>query len=169
MKMVFVLYGHWQNRQCALEHAPPPPPPPPPPPIHTKSLDTTQIIMQFDRTCPGKNNEKKKKTKKRKITCFNPPFNINVATNVAKTFLTLIDKHFPKNKSLTKIFKRNTIKASCCLPNVKQTISNNNHRLVQLHKMKESTQFSKLCNCRQKTLAHLMANASLNALYIKQQ
>ena len=38
-----------------------------------------------------------------------------------------------------------------CLPNVKQTISNNNHRLLQLHRMKESTQDSKLCNCRQKS------------------
>ena len=37
-----------------------------------------------------------------------------------------------------------------CLPNVKQTISNDNHHLLQLHRMKESTQDSKLCNCRQK-------------------
>ena len=80
---------------------------------------------------------------------FNPPF--NVATNVAKTFLTLIDKHFPKNKRLSKIFNRNAIKVSySCLPNVEQTISNNNHRLLQLHRMKESTQDSKLCNCQQK-------------------
>ena len=85
------------------------------------------------------------------MTWFNLPFNINVATNVAKTFLTLIDKHFPKNKRLSKIFNRNTIKFSySCLPNVKQTISNNNHRLLQLHRMKESTQDSKLCNCQQK-------------------
>ena len=106
--------------------------------------------LQYDKTCTHKNNEKNK-TRKLKITCFNPPFNINVATNVAKTFLTLIDKHFPKNKRLSKIFNRNTIKVSySCLPNVKQTISNNNHRLLQLHRVKESTQDSKLCNCRQK-------------------
>ena len=106
--------------------------------------------LQFNRICTDKNNEKNK-TRKRKITWFNPSFNINVATNFAKTFLTLIDKHFPKNKRLSKIFKRNTIKVSYnCLPNVKQTISNNNHLLLQLHRMKESTQDSKLCNCRQK-------------------
>ena len=57
-----------------------------------------------------------------------------------------------KDIKLSKIFKRNTIKVSySCLPNVKQTISNNNHRLLQLHRMKESTQDSKLCNCRQKS------------------
>ena len=64
-----------------------------------------------------------------------------MATNVAKTFLSLIDKHFPKDKRLDKIFNRNTIKVSySCLFNVKQTISNNNHRLLQPHRMKESTQ-----------------------------
>ena len=30
------------------------------------------------------------------------------------------------------------------------TISNNNYRLLQLHRMKEPTQDSKLCKCRQK-------------------
>ena len=74
-----------------------------------------------------------------------------MATNVAKTFLKLIDKDFPKNKRLSKIFNRNTIKVSySCLPNIKQTIFNNNHRLLQLYRMKESTQYSKVCNCRQK-------------------
>ena len=41
-------------------------------------------------------------------------------------------------------------KETQCLPNVKQSISSNNHRLLQLHRMKESTQDSKLCNYRQK-------------------
>ena len=104
--------------------------------------------VQFDGTCTDKNNENNK-TRKR----FNRPFNINVSTNVAKTFLTLINKHFLKDKRLSKIFNRNTIKVCySCLPNVKQTISNNNHRLLQLHIMKESTQDSKLCNYRQKKL-----------------
>ena len=69
--------------------------------------------LQFDKTCSctDKNNEKNK-TRKRKFTWFNPPFNINVATNVTKTFLTLLDKHFPKNKRLSKIFNRNTTKVS---------------------------------------------------------
>ena len=53
--------------------------------------------LQFDRTCTDKNNEKNK-IRKRKITWFNPPFNINVATNVANTFLTLIDYTFQRTK-----------------------------------------------------------------------
>ena len=95
-------------------------------------------------TCSDKNNEKNKTTK-RKITRFNTPFSINMATNVSKTFLTLIDKHFPKDTKLSKIFNRNTTKVSySCLPNVKQTISNNNNRLLRLCKRKELTQDTKL-------------------------
>ena len=122
-------------------------------PAYTEALKKNgyNTNLQFDKTGTNKSNEKNK-TRKRNITWFNPPFNINVATNVAKTFLSLIDKHFPKDKKLSKIFNRNTIKVSYSfLPNVKQTISNNNHRLLQLHRMKESSQDSKLCNCRQKS------------------
>ena len=90
---------------------------PPPPPIHrSPKKNGYNRNLQFDRTFTDKNNEKNK-TRKRKITWFNPPFNINVATNVAKTFLVIIDKHFPKDKRLSKIFNRNTIKFSySCLP-----------------------------------------------------
>ena len=125
-----------------MKHAPP----------YTEALKKNgySTYLQFDRTGTDKNNEKNK-TRKRKITWFNPPFNILWPQIVAKTFLALIDKHFPKDKRLSKIFNRNTIKVSySCLHNVKQTISNNNHRLLQLHRMKESTQDSKLFNCWQK-------------------
>ena len=130
----------------SMKHAPPPPPP-----IHrSPKKNGYDTNLQFDRKSTHKNNEKKK-TRKRKITWFNPPININVATNIAKTFLALIDKHFPKNKRLSEIFHRNTIKVSySCLPNVERIISNKNHRLLQLHRMKKSTQDSRLCNCRQK-------------------
>ena len=123
------LSTNYKNAQIFNEACPP----------YTEALKKNgyNTNLQFDRMCTDKSNEKNK-TRKRKITCFNPPFNINVATHVAKTFLTLIDKHFPKNKRLSKLFNRNTTKVSYnCVPNVKQTMSSNNHRLLQLHRMKE--------------------------------
>ena len=59
--------------------------------------------LQFDRKCTDKNNEKNK-TRNREIT-----FNNNVTTNVARTFLTLIDKQFLRKKRLSKIFNTNTL------------------------------------------------------------
>ena len=37
-----------------------------------------------------------KKVRQRKIIWFNPPYSVNVETNIGKTFLKLIDKHIPK-------------------------------------------------------------------------
>ena len=50
--------------------------------------------------------------RKRKIIWFNPPFSMNVKTNIAKNFLQLIDKHFPPEHKLHKIFNRNSVKVS---------------------------------------------------------
>ena len=47
--------------------------------------------------------------RKGNIIWFNPPFSKNVATNVGKYFLNLINKHFPKNHKFSKILNNNTL------------------------------------------------------------
>ena len=42
----------------------------------------------------------KKKNRKRPITWFNPPFSMNVRTNIGKEFLNLLDKAFPPDNPL---------------------------------------------------------------------
>ena len=46
----------------------------------------------------------------RNIIWFNPPYSQNVKTNIGKTFLKLVKKHFPRGHKLYKIFNRNTLK-----------------------------------------------------------
>eukprot|EP00117_Sycon_ciliatum_P012858 scpid63030/ scgid13757/ len=87
---------------------------------------------------------KKKRKRKRHITWFNPPFSRNVHTNVAATFLKLIDRHF-KNTPLAKLFNHNNVKVSyCCMPNVAASISSHNMRLLT-----KATP-EKPCSCRKK-------------------
>ena len=50
------------------------------------------------------NKSEKPKTRKRNITWFNRPFSKSASTNVAKTFLQLVAKHFPRSHKLYKIF-----------------------------------------------------------------
>ena len=38
-----------------------------------------------------------------------------MSTNFAEQFLDLLDKHFPQNNQLHKIFNRNTVKVSYCV------------------------------------------------------
>ena len=52
-----------------------------------------------------------KKVRERKIIWFNPPCSMNVDTNIGKTFLKLIDKHFPETNKFQNLFNRNNIKS----------------------------------------------------------
>ena len=57
-----------------------------------KSCYKTQLEYKIPSTSINRNS----KNRKRKIVWFNPPYNQRVSTNVALTFLKLIDKHFPR-------------------------------------------------------------------------
>jgi 6-pyruvoyl-tetrahydropterin synthase len=120
--------------------------------LHRSNYDAANLNY-----VPNNNaTNKPKRKRQRKIIWFNPPYSKNVKTNVAKTFLQLIDKHFPKKSKLHKIFNRNTIKVSySCMENVKSAVSRHNHRI--LSKTTKATNTSdttgrtvpdKKCNCR---------------------
>ena len=72
---------------------------------------------------------------------------MNVETNIGKTFLNLIVKHFPKTNKFHKIFNRNTVRVSySCLPNFVNMIKLLNNRIL----LQEKTQDQLKCNCQQK-------------------
>ena len=99
----------------------------------------------------------------RKIIWFNPPFTQTVKTNVAKLFLRLLDKHFPKSHLLHKIFNRNTIKVSySCMNNVSQIIKLHN-RNVSNKKEKQTNP----CNCRNKIECPLNGNCKVQSVIYK--
>ena len=76
-------------------------------------------------------NNTRKRTQK--IICFNPPFSLNVKTNVAKMFLQLIDTHLSPTKKLHKIFNCNTVKVSySCTQNIWQIIKGHNKKVTQI-------------------------------------
>ena len=62
---------------------------------------------------------RKRKNRSRRVTWYNSPYSLEVATNVAKEVLDLVDKHFPVGHPLHTIINRNTVKMSYrCLPNM---------------------------------------------------
>ena len=58
-------------------------------------------------TSPSNTSQKQKR--QRNITWYNPPYSKNVATNIGKTFLQMLDEEFNKNHVVHKIFNRNTV------------------------------------------------------------
>jgi hypothetical protein len=89
------------------------------------------VKLQYSTNSTGDTPTPNRKKRQRKMIWFNPPFSKNVQTNVAHSFLQLIDKHFPHSTRLHKIFNRNTVKVSySCMTNIKNTISNHNRHLL---------------------------------------
>ena len=86
-----------------------------------------------------------KRSRKRNIIWFNPPYDLSVKTNIGKEFLRIITKFFPPPPSnkLYKIFNRKTVKLSySCMPNMKAVIDGNNKKLLEMEKSD-----SRKCNC----------------------
>ena len=105
-------------------------------------------------------HKEEQNTQKRKwsrdIIWFNPLFSRNVTTNVAKTFLNLLDKHFPKSKKVHKIFNRNTVKVSyCCTENLSCIIRSHNKNFIN---DKKPTKVK--CNCRIKSACPLVVTVN---------
>ena len=89
-----------------------------------------------------------RRNRQHNIIWFNPPFSKNVKTNIARSFLKLVDTHFPIGNKLHKIFNRNTVKVSySCMSNVKSIITSHNTRIIRKSQPQDSAEN---CNCRNK-------------------
>ena len=60
-----------------------------------------------------------KRNRKWNIIWLNLPYSKNVQTNIAKSFLNIIKKHFPPNHNPHPVFNKNNMKVSySCMPNI---------------------------------------------------
>ena len=108
-----------------------------------------------------KKDIKQKRNCSHNIIWFNPPFNKNVSTNVAKRFLNLLDQHFPKSNKLHAIFNRNTVKARySCTQNMLSMIKS------QIKKVIKDVKELKSCNCRVKSKCPLNGQCQVTDIYI---
>ena len=99
-------------------------------------------FQKQENTSPITNNIKKRE----RNIWFNPPFSLNVSTNIGKKLFSLLGKHFPKTHQLHKLFNRNNVKVSySSLPNFKSVINGHNKNILN-EQEKPSPR-----NCRDKT------------------
>ena len=112
-------------------------------PIYEKALKDAGYETTLTYTPPV--DRPPKRRRKRNIIWFNPPFNKAVQTNIAKRFLKLIDKHFPRHHKYRKLFNRNTVKVSySCTTNMKAIIDGHNKSIL---KKQDVVQPTDTCNC----------------------
>ena len=135
-------------------------------PHRTKKRFPKQVTMSNSNTTqPKKQNKtkqtttKKKNTVKRNIIWFNARYSKNVVMKVGHYFLKLLDKHFPRQHKLHKIFNKNTVKASySCTKNIKSIISSSNKKI--LHQNWPCPKEQK-CNCIKKEFRPLNGNCQI--------
>ena len=86
---------------------------------------------------------------------------MNVETNVGRTFLCLIRKHFPARHRLHKIFNKNTLKVSySCMQNIDNIIKSHNAKIVK------GDERPIPCNCQRNRICPLDGDCnSPNAVY----
>ena len=82
-------------------------------------------ILKVELNCEQSWATRKSKARKRKITWYIPPWDGNVKTNLGLKFLLIVDKCFPKNHPLNKIFNRHTLKVSSVFVHAKH------HRIIR--------------------------------------
>ena len=94
------------------------------------------------------NKNKIKRNRKRQIIWFNPPFNLKIKKKIDKFFLNILDKHFPPNNKLLKVFNWTNVKVSYnCMPSMNSYTYMCNHKVLN---DKPNETGIKNCNCRNK-------------------
>ena len=75
------------------------------------------------------NVNKQERNRKRQIIWFNPLFNLKTKTKTGKSFLKLLDKHFPTHTKLDRLFNHTIVKFSqSCMPSINSYIYMHNHK-----------------------------------------
>ena len=131
-------------------------------PLYNRALEASGYSekVQYE----GMKNERKqnRKTRKRQILYFNPPYNRAVVSQVGKSFLHLIDKHF-RNSSLGKIFNRNNVKVSySCTENMACVIRSHNRQFTD-----GQNKTLDPCNCRVKGSCPLSGSCQASSIVYK--
>ena len=118
--------------------------------------------IKFDENAGKPSNKENKRKRNRNIIWFTPPFNVQVITNIGKTFLHLIRKHFPKTNELSKIFDKNKIKVGySCFENMDMIIKKHNRKIIAESTKKNNTK-TKNCNCQNPQECPLGGNCLIN-------
>ena len=125
-------------------------------PLYQKALNDSgyKHRLAFSPPTASEPPNSDRKNRHRDIIWYNPPFSKNVATNIGRTFLKILDEEFPKGHVLHKIFNRNTVKISySCMTNLKQNIDGHNKSTLR-----KKIAPSKTCNCRKPADCPLTGN-----------
>ena len=116
--------------------------------VYQKAIDSSKYTHQLLYNPEVSRPEVIRKRRRRNITWYNPPYSVNVASNIGRKFLKLLENEFPKEHKLNRIFNRNTVKVSySCTRNIKNIIDSHNKKTLTSNLQQQDVPARK-CNCR---------------------
>ena len=109
----------------------------------TTTNDTTTTTTTGTDTTNDTTTTTTKGRRKRRITYFNPPFSLLLATNIPREVKKIIQECFPKGSKIAKTINKNTIQTSyCTTANLGAIIKQHNNKLLQ-----EPAKQEEKCTC----------------------
>ena len=103
-----------------------------------------------------------RRNRQRNIIWYNPPFSKSVKTNIGRTFLQLISRHFPRHHKYHSLFNKNNVKVSySCMDNMQSIINKHNKKVTSID-TKPNAQDQ--CNCRDKDQCPIDNNCLTSAV-----
>ena len=126
-------------------------------PIYQSALRHSNFDHEFTYTQDAP--QRTRRNRQRNIIWFNPPFSKSVNTNIGRELLSLIDKHFPLQHKLHKIFNRNTLKVSYSCT-FKERYANHTSSFRHKKRLKQNGTFETYLEIKRKQsgLYHQMVN-----------
>ena len=119
-------------------------------PLYQAELDRNGYNYRLKFDPPQGVGGKKTRRKKKRIVWFNPPYSMDVKTDVGAKFLKIIDRCFPPGSILHPVLNRKTLKLSYrCLPNIGSIIAGHNCKLLSNFEGRKNVQ-TPTCNCQKK-------------------
>ena len=128
-------------------------------PIYNRALEKSGYSEKVSFSAPTLRNTRRNRA--RNVLWYNPPYSKNVETNVARTFLYLVGKHFPVGHRYRKIFNKNNLKVSYgCMDNMDRIIKSHNAKIGRPVEQPEP------CNCQASRTCPLDGNCRVsNVIY----
>ena len=101
-------------------------------PIYDSALRSSGIASRLEYSHPATSSKHARRNRSGNILRFNPPYSMNVRSNVGKHFLGLLDKHFPESHVLESVVNRNNCKVSySCMDNMQTVVKQHNVRVLR--------------------------------------
>ena len=90
----------------------------------------------------------KKKSRRREVTWFNPPYCMSLETKIGRRFLEILDTCFPVGHELHRVLNRHTVQLSYrTMPSLGRLIAGHNAKVVA-DELPKQRPYDSNCNCR---------------------